>query len=186
MCSLCLQFLEDFLATGLPAGLPMARLLRIRALSRVIPELASWFLSLHAKIPKKDFASAQESASRIAKRGRGAIEYDLLIKTSMCNLLKHQHPWIQKEMDIMKVLFVEAGVFQDKERDWKWLLSMSQGYLTYMLPRVYEILSDLHSSHTGGFVPDTPVVVIRIPDDDEDTLYDRDDDYQREILMEVD
>lgn len=86
----------------------------------------------------------------------------------------------------MKVLFVEAGVFQDKERDWKWRLTMAQGYLTYMLPRVYEILSDLHSSHAGGFVPDTPVVVIRIPDDDEDTLYDRDDDYQREILMEVD
>ena len=186
MCKSCLQFLEAFLETGLPEGVPMARLLRIRALSRVIPELAPWFLSVFPKIPTEDYQTALKTASRIAKRGRGAIEYDLLIKTSVCNLLKHQYPWIQKEMDIMKVLFVEAGVFQDKERDWKWRLTMAQGYLTYMLPRVYEILSDLHSSHAGGFVPDATVVAIRIPEEDEATLFDRDDDYQREILMEVD
>jgi len=186
MCTSCLQFLEAFLTTGLPDGVPLARLLRRRALHRVIPDLAPWFLSLHTKIPKQDFASAVETSSRIARRGRGALEYEILIKTSLCNLLKHQHPWIQKEMDTMNILFVEAGVFQDKEReDWKWLLTLAQGYLTYMLPGVYETLSDVHSSHTGGVGHETPVVAIRIPDDDEETLCDRDD-YQREILMEVD
>ena len=184
MCSVCLQFLEDFLDTAFPKGVPLSDLLRRKSLKRLVPTLAPWFLHLQSRIPREDYRIAAETASRIARRGRGALEYDMLLKTSMCNLLKHKNPWIQHEIDLMKVLLVEGSLFQGMDMGMRF--TFAQTYLVYMIPHVYGILLDLHTCHEAPTRVAPQEAPIRFYEEDEDTLYDRDDDYQREILMEVD
>lgn len=179
MCSICQQFLSDFVETGLPSADPMAKLLQVKNLTKQTSELVRWFLSLYQRIPQRDFDEAYTTASRIAKRGRGDIEYQILIYTSTTNLLSHKFPWIQTEMEYLKVLLVEEGVFQDRERNWRWRLQMANGYFRYMIPRVLLVLQDLHRDHCVGKKATDPIAVWKA--DDEGSCADTDD-YQKEIL----
>ena len=86
----------------------------------------------------------------------------------------------------MKVLLVEGSVFQGM--DMGMMFTFAQTYLVYMIPYIYGILLDLHTCHEAPrrVAPLEMEAPIRIYEEDEDTLCDRDDDYQREILMEID
>jgi hypothetical protein len=148
--------------------------MKAKNLHRVVPDLVQWYSSLSERIPQKDFEDAVLTASRIARRGRGTVEYEILINTSTFNLLRQKLPWIQSELEILKVLLVEAGVFQKRE-DWRWCLTLAQGYLAYTTPRTLLLLQEIHRDHSKG-----PGLVVWKKDDE--TTCVGDDDYQREIL----
>lgn len=180
MCSICHQFLSDFVETGLPPADPMSKLLHLKNLTKQTSELVRWFLSLYQRIPQRDFEEAYTTASRIAKRGRGEMEYQILIYTSTTNLLIHKFPWIQTEMEYPKILLVEEGVFQDRERNWRWSLQMANGYFRCMIPRVLLLLQELHRDHSIAKIERDGLIAVW-KSDDEASCADTDD-YQKEIL----
>lgn len=179
MCSICQQFLTDFVQAGLPKEVPMASLMRLKNLSSVTPDLVHWYMSLSQEIPQRDFDDARETASRIAQRGRGAIEYEILINTSTFNLLRHKIPSLQTDLELLKVLLVEAGVFEQK-KDWKWCLQMAQGYLIYSMPRTLLLLQEIHRDHSITKIGRDGLIAVW-KSDDEGSCADTDD-YQKEIL----
>ena len=86
----------------------------------------------------------------------------------------------------MKLLLVESGCIKGKDHT-KVLLG-AQEYISYMLPRVILCLLSLHDDHAKpkGLMTDisSPLQFKPRRQEDEDTVYDRDDDYQRAILEE--
>jgi hypothetical protein len=86
----------------------------------------------------------------------------------------------------MKLLLVEAGCIRGKK--YQQVLLTAQEYISFMLPRVILCLINIHDDHVNpkGLMTDVTTLGKFKPmqQDDKDTLYDRDDDYQKAILEE--
>jgi hypothetical protein len=88
----------------------------------------------------------------------------------------------------MSTLLLESGFVKSRQKQGD--TNTAYNYISFMTPRVILILNDLHKDHMNpkGLMTDIPKLfqLSTIKQDDEDTLYDRDDNYQKEILDEVD
>ncbi len=186
MCHKRQSFLYDFLQTDLAKDHKLATQIRVKSLQKTLPEFVDWCARMKNQIEHKKFQEAVETANRIARRGRSPIEYEFLIHTATFNFLKHSLPWITDELNYMKLLLVEAGCIRGKK--YQQVLLTAQEYISFMLPRVILCLLSLHDDHVNpkGLMTDvtTPTTFKPRRQEDEDTLYDRDDDYQRAILEE--
>ncbi len=188
MCHKCQTFLYDFLQTDLAKDHKLATQIRVKSLQKTLPEFVEWCARMKNQIEHKKFQEAVETANRIARRGRSNEEYEFLIYTATFNFLKVSLPWIAEELNYMKVLLVEAGCIRGKK--YQQVLMTAQEYISYMLPRVILCLTNIHHDHVKpkGLMTDITKLFQLSPmkQDDEDTLYDRDDDYQKAILEEDD
>jgi len=186
MCHKCQTFLYDFLQTGLSKDHKLASQIRIKSFQKTLPEFVEWCARMKKQIQLQKFQEAVETANRIARRGRSDMEYEFLIQTATFNFLKCSLPWITEELNYMKLLLVEAGCIRGKK--YQQVLLTAQEYISYMLPRVIHCLLNLHEDHVNpkGLMTDitTPTKFKLKKQEDEDTLYDRDDDYQKAILEE--
>jgi hypothetical protein len=127
----------------------------------------------------KEFERCQELASRISSRGRKQLDYDYLLQTATWNLLKHEVPWLEQEINYMKLLLVEGGVCKGK---YVFLvMSVAQELLSYIVPRALQCLHSVHDDHVNPKGLMTDLGFKR--DMKEETLFDTDD-YQKEILEE--
>ena len=186
MCHKCQIFLYDFLQAGLSKDHKLANQIRVKSFQKTLPEFVDWCSRMKNRIEQSKFKEAMETAHRIARRGRSDMEYEFLIQTATFNFLKFSLPWITDELNYMKVLLVEAGCIRGKK--YQQVLLTAQDYISYMLPRVILCLMTLHDDHVNpkGLMTDvtTPAKFKPKRQHDEDTLYDRDDDYQKAILEE--
>ena len=187
MCIKCQSFLYDFLQNGLPQDHKLAHQIRRKSFQKTLPEFANWCARMHKQIPEEKFREAVETAHRIAKRGRSNPEYDFLIQTATFNFLKCFHPWMAEELNYMKVLLIESGCI--KTRNYVTASQCAHDYISYMLPRVMMCLHNVHDDHVHpkGLLTDIVTLLQLKPKkkEDLDTCYDKDDDYQKEILEEV-
>lgn len=188
MCHKCQSFLYDFLQTDLSKDHKLTHQIRVKSLQKTLPEFVDWCSRMKNRIELAKFKEAVETAHRIARRGRSDIEYEFLIQTAIFNFLKFSLPWITDEVNYMKLLLVEAGCIRGKK--YQQVLLTAQEYISYMLPRVILCLMTLHDDHMNpkGLMTDvtTPAKFKPRQQDDEDTLYDKNDDYQKAILEEDD
>jgi len=192
-CCSCQIFLQDFLQAGVSRDLDLYKQMRIHCLSRVLSELVPWFYKVYLRIDKKAFEKARQTALKISSRGRKLYEYDYLIHTATINLLKHEIPWIENEIQYMKVVLAESGLFKGKQ--YFVLLSRAQDFLTYILSCGILCLNDIHEDHKNpkGLMTNITTVTQRhqellhqMEDEKEcETVYDSKDDYQKEILLEI-
>jgi hypothetical protein len=186
MCHKCQSFLYDFLQAGLPRDQKLANQIRIKSFQKTLPEFVDWCARMNRRIEAEKFRDAVETANRIARRGRSNADYEFLIYTAIFNFLKVSLPWITEELNYMKLLLVEAGCIKGK--DYIKVLQCAQEYISYTLPRVILCLTNVHHDHVKpkGLMTDITTLFQLPPmkQEDEDTLYDRDDDYQRAILEE--
>lgn len=186
MCTQCQLFLYDFLLVPPHKDLPFAKEIRVKNLLKILPEFVTWSTRIHAQIKPEEFDTAIRTASRIARRGRSLLDYECLIHTSTSNFLKHTLQWLPSELEYMKLLLIEVGVINGKKS--YTVLHTAQDYLNYVVPRMILILRDLHDDHANPKGLYTDLGKLYIPKQtisDNDTCYDRDD-YQKEILTEVD
>jgi hypothetical protein len=187
MCQLCKGFLRDFLEIHLPQDLPLSKQIRMKSLPHVHSELVDWMFHVYTRLPKQEFEKAVETASRIARRGRPLLDYEYLIQTATFNFLKVSVGWINQEMNYIQPLLVECGFVKSKQKQGD--MNTATNYLSYMTPRVIHLLNDLHNDHQypKGLNTNLTHLNLRPPlQEDEQTCYDRDDDYQKEILDEID
>lgn len=186
MCQTCQTFLYDFLRADLSKNHKLTHTIRGKSLQKTLPEFVDWCARMNNRIKEDKFKEAVETANRIARRGRSNAEYEFLIYTATFNFLKVSLPWISEELNYMKLLLVEAGCIKGKDHT-KVLLG-AQEYISYMLPRVILCLLSLHDDHVKpkGLMTDisSPLQFKPRRQEDEDTVYDRDDDYQKAILEE--
>lgn len=141
MCNICKQFLRDFLEIGIQKELPLAKCIQMKYFEMILPDLLDWMYRIYQRLPKEEFDKALMTSARIARRGRKPIDYEYLIQTATFNFLKFQVNWIPSEVDYMKTLLMESGFVKAKES------SKAYDYLSYMFPRVYLVLQDLHDDH---------------------------------------
>jgi hypothetical protein len=182
MCQKCRIFLEDFLKAGTPSSLPLTKQIRAKSLSKILPELTDWVYRFHSRVQKDDFDSALKTASRIAKRGRSNPEYEFLIHTATFNLLKFQVQWIRNEVLYLQTLLVESGFIRTNKQG---SMTNAYDYISFMTPRSILCLQELHDDHIHpkGLLTDLRTFA-KVKQEDETTCFDRDDDYQKEILEE--
>jgi hypothetical protein len=188
-CQRCGHFLEDYLGGGLPHDLDILKKMRKQKYTSLIPEICHWIQRFSSRVQTNEFKQANTLANNIARRGRKQIEYEYLLSTATFNLLKCQIPWIETELNYMKVRFAEAGVFRGKHATS--LLLHSQEFLAYLAVSCFVFLQEVHDDHVHPKGLNTNVGSLTLrskqkKEDDRDTLYDRDDDYQKEILEEDD
>jgi hypothetical protein len=150
-----------------------------KAFSRVAPQIADWLYRFYQRLSKQAFDKALMTASRIARRGRPAHEYEFLIHTATFNLLKHDLPWIHSEVSILELLLLESGFIRPRA-------AAAYEYISYMAPRVYLCLHELHNDHVNPKGLNTQLNDLAKPymrQEDEGTCFDKDD-YQSEVLAE--
>lgn len=145
MCHLCKQFLSDFLETGIHKDLPLANHIKIQRLRSIQPELVEWMYRFYERLTKYDFNKALMTSARIARRDRKPLDYEFLLQTATFNFLKHDLPWVAKEVEFIKPLLLESGFI----KSYKYQASYSNAYdyISYMTPRVILLLHDLHNDH---------------------------------------
>ena len=178
-CNVCALFLEDFLRAGIPKELEIHKKIRLSSLIRATPDLVDWIHRVYNRLRWKEFERCQELASRISSRGRKQLDYDYLLQTATWNLLKHEVPWLEQEINYMKLLLVEGGVCKGK---YVFLvMSVAQELLSYIVPRALQCLHSVHDDHVNPKGLMTDLGFKR--DMKEETLFDTDD-YQKEILEE--
>jgi len=185
-CPHCKAFLEDFLQSDLDQKIQLKPHVRCHAVHRVLPEYIDWTLRTSQRVTHDNYTSAWKTASRIARRGRPKHEYEFLLHTATYNFLKFSETWFRQEIDYMKPLLMEAGVIK-RCVDYSDILDK---YLGYMLIRSMTALYAIHEDHMKPKGLCTLVEIPTVPpveqEEERVTLVDRDDDYQREILEEVD
>jgi hypothetical protein len=179
-CQRCQYFLEDYLYGGLPRQLETEKKIKKREFQKVIPEVSHWILRMCNRVPKKDFEKAIHLAKNIARRGRKQFEYKYLQHTATFNLLRFEVPWIEIELKYLKVLFAEAGIFHKKNLPC--YFTEIQEFIGFLTISCYLYLSEVHDDHIN---PKGLQTNVGGPKNHEETLYDRDDDYQKDILAEV-
>ena len=187
-CQICRAYLHDFLITGIPEGIPLKKDLRKQVLPRISWLFADWIHRTADRIEENHFQKATSLASRIAKRGRKDIEYEYITSTAAFNFLKYEVSWLEKEEEYIALLLMEHGLLKGKNIFR--LVSITKDYIRYITIRAMYILKELHEDHqeSKGLLTNLDHI---LPKKDtkiekEDTLYDRDDDYQKEILDEPD
>lgn len=187
MCQHCRIFLHDFLLVPPHKDLAITKQIRVKNLQKILPEFVDWSLRLNTRIEQKDLDAALLTSSRIASRGRKIYEYEYILHTATSNFLRCSLHWLSSEVDYMKLLLVDRGVL--KGRAALTVLRHSQDYLHYTIPRMLLVLRDLHEDHTSpkGIYTDLNKLfpTSRRTEDDISTCFDRDDDYQKEILDEI-
>lgn len=184
MCHKCRIFLYDFLQLGLHKDLELTKQIRVKSLSKALPEFVDWMLRMNEQIEMKQWKTAQETSLRIARRGRKAHDYEFLIYTATFNFLKFSHSWIGPEVDYMKSILIDAGCLKGREHSK--VLRYAQDYVAFLLARSLHCLKEIHDDHTnpkGLFTDVSNKFQPKLQEEDEETCYDRDD-YQREILEE--
>jgi hypothetical protein len=186
MCQQCQIFLYDFLLVPPHKDLSITKQIRVKNLQKILPDFVDWSLRLNRRVQQEDLDAALLTSSQIARRGRSLHEYECILNTSTSNFLRLRAPWISSEIDYMKLLLIGAGVIRGHLS--YAVLRYSQEYLHYMIPRILLILRDLHDDHANpkGLYTDLGKLFGKPKLSDSDTCYDRDDDYQREILEEID
>lgn len=145
MCHQCLTFLHDFLEISLDKDLPITKQIHMKSLKHVQSELVHWFYNFYKRLPKEDFDKALETASRIARRGRPAREYEHLIQTATFNFLKFSVDWIKQELNYIQPLLLESGFIRSYQKHGD--MNAVYNYVSYMTPRVYLVLHNLHEDH---------------------------------------
>lgn len=190
-CQRCKVFLEDYLSHGLHRELEIYKKMRKQSLSGLSHEIVNWILMIHCRVRSCDVEKAFQVAQRIARRGRKLAEYQYLLYTATFNFLKFEIPWLEQELDYMKVLLVSAGVFRGKNMGR--LFSDAKDFIAYMTTSCLFCLFEIHDDHEHPKGLQTNVNSLsqtlseKIEHKEETvSLYDRDDDYQKEILEEVD
>lgn len=108
-------FLHDFLEKGIPNDFRLAKTIRIKSLESVLPFISSWIYSLYTKVKPEVFQTAYRKASMIARRGRSFLEYEFVILTATYNLVSYDEPWLISEINYMKYILIEKGVFKGKD-----------------------------------------------------------------------
>jgi hypothetical protein len=182
-CNLCTVFLEDFLRAGISKDLEIHKKIRPTSLVRTTPDLVHWIHRVYKRLCWKDFEKCNEMASRISRRGRKQSDYDYLLNTATWNLLKYEVPWLDQELNYMKLLLVEAGVCKGKHVFV--VMSVAQELISYIAPRALQCLHTVHDDHINpkGLMTDVGSFGVKRARHEE-TLFDNDD-YQREILEEI-
>lgn len=187
-CQYCRAYLHDFLLTGIPEGIPLKKDLRKQVLPRISWLFTDWIHRISDRIEEKHFQKATSLASMIAKRGRKDIEYEYITSTATFNFLKYEVPWLQEEEEFIALLLMEYGLLKGKHQFR--LVSITKDYIRYTTIRAMYILKELHEDHRKpkGLLTNLDHILPKKQKgiQKEETLYDRDDDYQKEILEEVD
>jgi hypothetical protein len=186
-CLRCQHFLEDYLCEGLPGELDILTKMRKKKYTCLIPEICHWILEFSSRVHTKQFEKAKTIANNIARRGRKQVDYEYLLSTATFNLLKYELPWIETEINYPKVRLAEEGVFHGKHANS--LLFQSQEFLAYLAVSCFLLLQEVHDDHVNPKGLQTNVGSVgkkQYKKESEETLSDRDDDYQKEILNEVD
>lgn len=187
-CKICPFFLQDFLLTGVPEELALSKLLRKKAIGRISVKFAEWIHTIFHKISTEDFLKASTIASRISKRGRKELQYEYILSTATFNLLHYEVPWLKQEETYIVMYLLESSLF--KGRNYYSLLNTAKEYIGYTTIRAFYYLREIHDDHVNpkGLMTNlnTTVPHKRKQVEKEVTLYDRDDDYQKDILEEVD
>lgn len=179
MCQQCRAFLRDFLEVGVPKSLALASQTRRQSLQKILPELTDWMYRFHSRLQKKEFDTALETASRIARRGRPVHEYEYLLHTATFNFLKFNVQWIRSEVLYLQTLLTESGFIRSNKQG---TMTNAYDYISYMTPRSILCLQELHEDHANPKGIFTNITSFLKPKQaDEETCYDRDD-YQSEIL----
>lgn len=187
MCHICKSFVQDFLVLGISRELSLHKELRMKSIQKVIPELSDWIYRFYQRLSKDQFEKALKNASLIARRGRALHDYEYLIHTATFNFLKYHYDWIPAEVSYIEILLMESGFVKTKNK--LGFHSNAYNYISYVVPRVILCLNDLHQDHQNPKGLNTDLSKLYKPKDkyaDTDTCYDRDDDYQKEILEEAD
>ena len=186
MCQTCQLFLHDFLEAGIPKDLALSKQTRIQSLRKILPELTEWIYRFYTRLPKEELDKALLTAARIARRGRPILEYEYLIHTATFNFLKYNVNWVKEEAEYMQLRLIESGYISTREK--RGDLHQAYAYVSYMTPRAIICLQDLHEDHIHPKGLMTDLNFTRKPrqiQEDEMTCFDKDDDYQKEILEEV-
>ena len=186
-CNVCTVFLEDYLIAGLPKELEIYKKIRVKALNRIVYDFAAWIHRVFRRLAWKDFEKCQETASRISRRGRKQQEYDSLLHTAAWNLLKYEVPWLEDEISYIKLLLLEAGICKGKHVFT--VMSIAQELVSHLAPKALICLHTVHDDHVNpkGLMTDVSSLTQKPKiQEKEETLYDRDDDYQKEVLAEDD
>ena len=182
-CNVCTAFLEDFLKTGIPKELEITKKIRPNSLGWIVYDMVPWIHKIYKRLYWKDFEKCYRLASQISRRGRKQVEYDYLLYTATWNLLNHEVPWLDQEINYMKVLLVEAGICKGKHVFV--VMSVAKELLSYITPRALVCLHSVHDDHVNpkGLMTDVGSFTLKQNDQDKQTLFDKDD-YQKEILDE--
>lgn len=185
-CRICPFFLHDFLLTGVPEGLSLRKEMNLKVLPKISWLFATWIHQVYHRLEQKHFQKAANSASLIAKRGRSDIEYEYLTSTATFNFLKYEVPWLQQEEDYMEILLMENGLFKGKNL-YRLMLHIKD-YIRYTTIRSFYLLQQIHEDHVNpkGLMTSLDHLVVKKAMERNETLSDRDDDYQKEILEEID
>lgn len=187
-CHICHCFLHDFLLTGIPEGIPLKKDLRKLVLPKIAWLFAEWIHRTLNRIEASQIQKAVNSASMIARRGRKEIEYEYLLSTATFNFLKYEVAWLQEEEEYITHLLMESGLLKGKNMFR--LMTITKDYIRYTTIRAMYLLKQLHEDHVNpkGLMTNLDHILPRKREVEtkEDTLCDRDDDYQKEILEEVD
>lgn len=188
-CQRCQSFLQDFLGGGLPHDLEIVKKMKRKPFHSLIPEISDWIERLYSRVSTNEFNNAKKTANKIARRGRKRLEYTYLVNTATFHLLQFELPWIETDLNYLKVLLVEAGVFHGKHA--KTLLTQAQEFLAYLAITCFHCLLEIHDDHLHPKGLFTNIGSVIGPqkgetEEKEETLCDRDDDYQKEILAEDD
>lgn len=188
-CQICSFFLQDFLLTGVPEGISFRKDLKLHILPRISHSFADWIHRVFQKLTHTQIKNASMTAARIAKRGRPAIEYDFVVSTATFNFLKYEAPWLQEEEEFIAISLMERGLFRGKKI--ATLTITARDYIRYITIKAIKCLEELHEDHRnpkglltnlGAFAGKTPT---NRSEELEKTLYDRDTEYQKEILEEI-
>ncbi len=174
MCMRCRSFICDFIQTGIPPTIPFSKDVRKRMSPEAIRLVSEWIHRMFEKIPKDSLDKAKETASRIAQRGRPLSEYTLLLQSSTFNFLTFECMWLSKEVQFLQTHLLELNLF--KGRHYPTLLHTAWSYIAYMTILLLPALHEIHFEHSYK----KPYVA-----DETTTVADKDD-YQKDILNEVD
>lgn len=186
MCQICQAFLRDFLLHGIPRELPLAKQLHMKSMLNVLPELSDWIYRFYKNLKQEEFERASNNASLIARRGRPVLEYEYLIKTATFNFLKFHHEWISSEVSYMEILLAESGFVRSRTK--LGYHSNAYNYISYIVPLAIIALKDLHDDHVkpkGLYTDLSKLYKPQKQKEEKETCADKDDDYQKEILEEV-
>lgn len=179
-CQICSFFLQDFLLTGVPEGISFRKDLKINVLPRISHPFADWIHRVFRKLTHTQLKNASTLAARIAKRGRPAVEYDFVVSTATFNFLKYEVSWLQEEEEFIAISLMELGLFKGKKI--ANLIITARDYIRYITIKAIKCLQELHDDHLH---PKGLFTNLGSRAEKEDTLYDRDTDYQKEILEEI-
>ena len=184
MCNACQIFVFDHLTLNLHKDLPLTKQISMKSLQHIQFELADWIYRFFKRIPKEEFKKALKTASNIARRGRPLHEYEYLLHTATFNFLKFSNDWISQEIQYIQPLLLESGFIRSKQKNGD--LNATYNYISYIIPRIYLCIEDIHKDHLEPKGIHTDLTKMLSRQDDKDTCYDRDLEYQTEILNEVD